>query len=58
MLPNLHRRRIWVPSEERFVTLRISCKGLRMIDKLGIEEVLSRMNQPSRGRRADEAVED
>jgi large subunit ribosomal protein L28 len=39
-LPNLQRRRIWVESEQRFVTLRLSAAGLRLIDKLGIEAVL------------------
>jgi large subunit ribosomal protein L28 len=37
---NLHRRRFWVPAENRFVSLRVSCRGLRTIDKLGIEAVL------------------
>lgn len=39
-LPNLQRRRIWVPSENRYISMRISTKGLRTIDKLGIEAVL------------------
>ncbi len=39
--PNLHERRFWVPSEERFVKLRVSSKGLRIIDKKGIEAVLA-----------------
>jgi large subunit ribosomal protein L28 len=39
-LPNLHRRRIWVPSQQRYVTMRVSANGLRTIDKLGIEKVL------------------
>lgn len=38
--PNLHWKRFWVPSENRFVRLRISMHGLRIIDKRGIEEVL------------------
>ena len=42
-LPNLHRRRIWVESENRYVTLKVSAKGLRMIDKLGIEAVLAKL---------------
>ncbi len=37
---NLQTRRLWVPSENRFVTLRISNHGLRIIDKVGIEKVL------------------
>ena len=36
-LPNLHKKRIWVPSEQRYVTLRVSARGLRTIDKIGIE---------------------
>ena len=39
-LPNLHSRRIWVDSEQRFVTLRVSGRGLRIIDKRGIDAVL------------------
>ena len=40
-LPNLHRHRFWVESEKRFVKLRVSSKGMRIIDKQGIEKVLS-----------------
>jgi len=40
-LPNLHTHRFWVASEERFVTLRLSSKGMRIIDKRGIDAVLS-----------------
>lgn len=39
-LPNLHTRRFWVESEKRYVTLKVSCKGLRIIDKQGIDAVL------------------
>ena len=39
-LPNLQKRRLWVPSEERYVELRLSCAGLRDIDKRGIDDVL------------------
>jgi large subunit ribosomal protein L28 len=42
-LPNLQNRRIWVESEGRYVTLRLSTAGLRTIDKLGIEAVLQDM---------------
>lgn len=38
---NLHIRRFWVKAENRFVSLRVSCRGLRTIDKLGIEKVLA-----------------
>lgn len=39
-LPNLHRHRFWVESENRWVKLRVSTKGLRIIDKKGIDTVL------------------
>jgi len=39
-LPNLHTHRIWVESEKRWVKLRISQKGLRIIDRKGIDQVL------------------
>ncbi|HHQ42988.1 MAG TPA: 50S ribosomal protein L28 [Chromatiales bacterium] len=44
-LPNLHTHRFWVESEKRWVRLRVSSKGLRMIDKLGIEAVLAEMRR-------------
>ncbi len=40
-IPNLHTHRFWVESEKRFVKLRLSSKGMRIIDKLGIEPVLA-----------------
>ena len=40
-LPNLQNRRFWVESENRWVRLRVSNAGLRIIDKLGIEAVLA-----------------
>ncbi len=39
--PNLHTHRFWVESEKRFVTLRLTSKGMRVIDKRGIDAVLS-----------------
>ena len=39
--PNLHFHRFWVESEKRFVRLRVSAQGMRLIDKNGIESVLS-----------------
>lgn len=39
-LPNLHTHRFWVESENRFVKLRVSAKGMRIIDKKGIDSVL------------------
>ena len=38
--PNLQRKRFWVPSENRFVTLTVSARGIRTIAKKGIEPVL------------------
>ena len=40
-LPNLQTHRFWVESEKRWVKLRISTKGMRIIDKNGIDAVLS-----------------
>jgi len=40
-LPNLHTHRFWVDSEKRYVKLRVSSKGMRIIDKKGIDQVLS-----------------
>ena len=40
-LPNLHSRRFWVASENRWVRLRVSHHGLRIIDKRGIDQVLA-----------------
>jgi len=45
--PNLHDKRFWVESENRWVRLRVSTKGLRTIDKKGIDAVLKAMR--SRG---------
>lgn len=39
--PNLHSKRIWVASEKRFIRVRLSAKGLRTIDKLGVNAVLA-----------------
>ena len=40
-LPNLQSRRFWVEGEKRWVRLRVSNAGLRLIDKRGIEAVLA-----------------
>jgi len=40
-LPNIHHHRFWVESENRWVRLRLSSKGLRIIDKKGIDAVLA-----------------
>jgi len=44
-LPNLHIHRFWVASENRWIKLRVSHKGMRTIDKLGIDAVLADMRQ-------------
>ncbi len=46
-LPNLHSHRFWVESEKRFIRLRLTSKGMRIIDKKGIDVVLADMR--SRG---------
>ena len=40
-LPNIHHHRFWVESENKWVRLRVSTKGLRIIDKKGIDAVLT-----------------
>ncbi|WP_263081353.1 50S ribosomal protein L28 [Endozoicomonas sp. Mp262] len=40
-VPNLHYKRFWVASENRFVRLRVSAKGMRIIDKKGIDAILA-----------------
>jgi large subunit ribosomal protein L28 len=42
-LPNLHTHRFWVESEQRWVKLCVSTRGLRIIDKKGIDQVLTDM---------------
>lgn len=39
--PNIQTKRFWVPSEKRWVRLKVSAKGIRIIDKVGIERVLA-----------------
>jgi large subunit ribosomal protein L28 len=42
-LPNLHTHKFWVESENRWVKLRLSTKGMRIIDKNGIDSVIADM---------------
>jgi large subunit ribosomal protein L28 len=42
-LPNLHTQRFWLEGEKRFIKLRVSHHGLRIIDKLGIEQVVKNL---------------
>lgn len=46
-LPNLHTHRFWVESENHYIRLRVSAKGMRIIDKKGIDVILEDMR--SRG---------
>lgn len=39
-LPNIQKHRYWVEEENRFVSLKLSAKGMRWIDKMGIKAVL------------------
>ncbi|ARB93472.1 MULTISPECIES: 50S ribosomal protein L28 [Legionella] len=42
-LPNIQNHSFWVEEEKRFVTLKLSTKGMRIIDKLGIKAVLDKL---------------
>ena len=40
-LPNVHDHRFWLETEQRYVKLRVSAKGMRIIDKKGINQVIN-----------------
>lgn len=42
-LPNLQKRRLWLPSQKRHITLKVSMRGLKLIDKIGVEAALERI---------------
>jgi len=42
-LPNIQEHRFWVEEEQRFVRLKVSTRGMRTIDKLGIKAVIDRL---------------
>jgi large subunit ribosomal protein L28 len=44
-LPNLQRQRFWVPSENRWVRLRLSARAIKTINRYGIEYVLKKMRK-------------
>lgn len=44
---NLQSKRFWVESQNRYVRMRVSAKGMRIIDKLGIDQVLANLAQTS-----------
>ncbi|GAA0241737.1 50S ribosomal protein L28 [Cryptosporangium japonicum] len=41
--PNLQRKRFWLASENRFVSLRVSAKGIKTVDRRGIESVVAEL---------------
>ncbi|MFE5581635.1 50S ribosomal protein L28 [Kitasatospora sp. NPDC056531] len=41
--PNIQTKRYWLPSEGRFVRLTLSAKGIKTVDKLGIEKAVAVM---------------
>lgn len=47
--PNLHWKKFWVANENRFVRLLVSNKGIRIIDKKGIETVLKQIREQDKG---------
>lgn len=47
--PNIQTRRYYLPSEDRFVRLTLSAKGIKTVDKLGIEAIVARLR--ARGER-------
>jgi large subunit ribosomal protein L28 len=42
-MPNIQKQRFWVPNEKRWVKLTVSAKGIKTINKKGIETVLAEM---------------
>lgn len=41
-LPNVAKKKFYIPEEDRFVTLKVTSAGLRLIDKIGIQAALRR----------------
>ena len=42
---NLHSKRFWLEDEKRFIRLKVSTKGIKLIDKIGIKNVLTKLNK-------------
>ena len=42
-IPNIQEHRFWIEAENRFIRLKVSAKGMRIIDKLGIQTVLKKI---------------
>jgi large subunit ribosomal protein L28 len=55
-LPNLHYRRFWVESENRWIRLRVSTNALRTIDKNGIDAVLADLRAEGKIAKAGKAA--
>ena len=43
--PNIQRQRFWLPSENRWITLNVSTKGIKTINKNGIETVVANIRR-------------
>lgn len=43
-LPNLQTKRIWIPEQKRFVTLKISARAIKTLDKKGLQAMLKEAN--------------
>lgn len=44
-LPNVAKKKFYIPEEDRFVTLKVTSAGLRLIDKIGIQAALRRAEE-------------
>ena len=44
-VPNIHKHKFWIESEKRFISLNVSANGMRIIDKKGIDQVLSEIRK-------------
>ena len=42
---NIHKHKFWIESEKRFISLNVSANGMRIIDKKGIDQVLSEIRK-------------
>lgn len=52
-MPNLQTHRFWLEKEKRFITLRLSAKGMRTVDKYGIEYILNKLKLKKRASEAN-----
>jgi large subunit ribosomal protein L28 len=41
--PNIQHRRLWLPSENRFVRLTLSTRAIKTVDKIGVEAAVARI---------------